>query len=102
MRSMTHDDNCNYYLHSAADLRRILQAEHIRSGDALHYDITDKLWDGEYVNLEADAAVAAIGSDKDAAEMDLKQIRRGDRRQAAPVVVYWNVAVVMMLAKRNA
>ncbi|DBA89085.1 TPA: hypothetical protein ACH3X1_016262 [Trebouxia sp. C0004] len=42
--------------------------------NALHYDITDKLWDGEYVTLEADAAVAPIGSDEDAAEMDLQQM----------------------------
>ncbi len=41
---------------------------------ALHYDITDKLWDGEYVTLEADAAVAPIGNDEDAAEMDLQQM----------------------------
>ena len=41
---------------------------------ALHYDITDKLWDGEYVTLEADAAVAPIGNDEDAAEMGLQQV----------------------------
>ncbi|DBA98803.1 TPA: hypothetical protein ACH3X1_014569 [Trebouxia sp. C0004] len=41
---------------------------------ALHYDITDKLWDGEYVTLEADAAVAPIGNDEDAADMDLQQM----------------------------
>ena len=41
---------------------------------ALHYDTTDKLWDGEYVTLEADAAVAPIGNDEDAAEMDLQQM----------------------------
>ena len=43
---------------------------------ALHYDITDKLWDGEYVTLEADAAVVPIniGNDEDAAEMDLQQM----------------------------
>jgi len=40
----------------------------------LHYDITDKLWDGEYVTLEADAAVAPIGNNEDAAEMDLQQM----------------------------
>ncbi|DBA97462.1 TPA: hypothetical protein ACH3X1_015177 [Trebouxia sp. C0004] len=39
---------------------------------ALHYDITDKLWDGEYVTLEADAAVAPIGNDEDVADMDLQ------------------------------
>ena len=41
---------------------------------ALHYNITDKLWDGEYVTLEADATVAPIGNDEDAAEMDLQQM----------------------------
>ena len=43
---------------------------------ALHYDITDKLWDGKYVALELDAvaAVAPIGNDEDAAEMDLQQM----------------------------
>ncbi len=43
---------------------------------ALHYDTTDKLWDGEYVTLEADAAVVPIniGNDEDAAEMDLQQM----------------------------
>ncbi|DBA82959.1 TPA: hypothetical protein ACH3X1_006738 [Trebouxia sp. C0004] len=41
---------------------------------ALHYDITDKLWDGEYVTLEAGAAVAPIGNDEDAADMDLQQM----------------------------
>ena len=41
---------------------------------ALHYDITDKLWDGEYVTLEADAAVAPLGNDEDAADMDLQQM----------------------------
>ncbi len=29
---------------------------------------------GEYVTLEADAAVAPIGNDEDAAEMDLQQM----------------------------
>ncbi|DBA70040.1 TPA: hypothetical protein ACH3X2_012291 [Trebouxia sp. C0005] len=41
---------------------------------ALHYDITDKMWDGECVTLEADAAVAPIGNDVDAAAMDLEQM----------------------------
>ena len=41
---------------------------------ALHYDIADKLWDGEYVTLQSDAAVAPIGNDEDAAEMDLQQM----------------------------
>ncbi|DBA96509.1 TPA: hypothetical protein ACH3X1_015387 [Trebouxia sp. C0004] len=35
---------------------------------ALHYDTTDKLWDGDYVTLEADAAVAPNGNDEDTAE----------------------------------
>ncbi len=41
---------------------------------ALHYDITDKLWDGEYVTLETDAAVAPLGNDEHAADMDLQQM----------------------------
>ncbi len=41
---------------------------------ALHYDITDKLRDGEYVTLEADAAVAPLGNDEDAADMDLQHM----------------------------
>ena len=41
---------------------------------ALHYDITDKLCDGEYDTLETDATVAPIGNDEDAAEMDVQQM----------------------------
>ena len=37
----------------------------------LHYDITDNLWDGTFVTLEADSRVAPVGNGEDAAEMNL-------------------------------
>ena len=39
---------------------------------ALHYDINNNLWDGAFVTLEADAGVAPIGNDEDAAEVNLR------------------------------
>jgi len=41
---------------------------------ALHYDITNNLWDGAFVTLEADARIAPVGNDEDAAEMNLRDM----------------------------
>ena len=61
-------------------LRLVLRICSVRSGHlvvlthALHCDITNNLWDGAFVTLEVDAPVAPIGSDEDAAEMNLRDM----------------------------
>ncbi|KAL3134204.1 hypothetical protein ABBQ38_006687 [Trebouxia sp. C0009 RCD-2024] len=45
--------------------KNALEQEHLNI--ALHYDTTASFWDGDVVTLEADASIAPIGNDEDAA-----------------------------------